>query len=297
MLSGSPAQQTAALRQYLVQLVRELKQAEAAASPQQGQNSRPGVIPGAPGSDSTENIRQTAQQLRSLIQKTAADAEKYTDIQIGGVERELINSAQSSKNYADGKVIQATTQLSEEIRSSANEVKGYIDGQISTFSERYVARSEFGAYQENARLEMQTTAKGVVEGYSYDSRIASVQSGLDLMQQFQTSIEGQIRRGILIDPDTGLEVLGIAISQTLQFTGDVKEQNGEKYYYLSPGQTLGFYTSTGWQFWINGCRCGWYDSVDSMLHVASQTVEDKLFIGDKWRLSAAKGLRIEYVGE
>ena len=87
-------------------------------------------------------------------------------------------------------------------------------------------------------------------------------------------------------------MLGIAISQRLSFTGASSSHEGETYYELSPGQTLGMYTSTGWQFWINGARRGWFDSVDSTLHVAALQVEQTLRLGASWVVSTSGGFGI-----
>jgi len=113
-----------------------------------------------------------------------------------------------------------------------------------------------------------------------------------------TEINGQIRRGIVTDPSTGEVVTGIAISQSLRFTGEIERgEDGAEYYRLASGQTFGLYTATGWQFWIDGCKKGWYDSVDGMLHIANVAVEDKLQLGGGWQLVSLDGLGLRYTGE
>ena len=86
-----------------------------------------------------------------------------------------------------------------------------------------------------------------------------------------------------------------ARSAELQFTGQELTDGGWSYYELSPGQTLGLYTSTGWQFWVNGRKVGWFDSADGMLHTVSQVVEEEIRIGD-WVISAVGGYGIKYTG-
>ena len=90
--------------------------------------------------------------------------------------------------------------------------------------------------------------------------------------------------------------MGIAIAENLQFTGQVHEEDGLKYYELSPGQTLGLYTATGWQFWVNGSKRGGFDSRDGRLHVISEVVEDGLQLGPDWAVSTAGGFGIKYLG-
>ena len=139
---------------------------------------------------------------------------------------------------------------------------------------------------------MEATARGVVEDYDYDARLTASDARAGRIEEHLRSLSGQIRRGLITDPETGEQVLGIAISQRLSFTGASSSHEGETYYELSPGQTLGMYTSTGWQFWINGARRGWFDSVDGTLHVAALQVEQSLRLGDSWVVSTAGGFGI-----
>lgn len=156
----------------------------------------------------------------------------------------------------------------------------------------YLAKSDFGEYMEQAKADFVTTARGVVESYNFASLIEAVNGRADELDTYLTSIQGEIRRGIIEDPETHERALGIAISENLQFTGAVHEQDGLQYYELAPGQTLGLYTSTGWQFWVNGSKRGWFDSSDGRLHVISEVVEDVLQIGDGWVISTAGGFGI-----
>lgn len=163
----------------------------------------------------------------------------------------------------------------------------------------FVARSEFGDYQLEVITMIEATARQIVESYGYLELIRATEAELGQMGQeiaaYELEITGQIRRGFLEDPDTHQTVLGIAISQQLQFTGQELTDGGWVYYELSPGQTLGLYTSTGWQFWVNGRKVGWFDSSDGMLHTVSQVVEQEIRMGD-WVLSRNNGLGIKYLG-
>lgn len=268
ILTGSSAQQIAAIRAYLVHMADRLN--EAADAPgvtytQAGGTAaarqiRRGAQSGGTAEADAEAVRRNAAELRALIIKTA-------DGLNGGIEK------------------------------SASELRSYADGRIEALGERYLARSEFGTFTENIESQISNTARGVVESYGYDARIESNQSGIALLQSYVTDIDGDIRRGLVTDPDTGETVTGIAISQSLQFTGEVTQgEDGMRYYELSSGQTFGLYTSTGWQFWIDGHKRGWYNSVDGMLHIANVAVEDTLQLGGGWRLVNDGGLGIKYTG-
>ena len=163
----------------------------------------------------------------------------------------------------------------------------------------YLARSEFGEYQQEILLLIDATARQIVESYGFLEQLRATRAELgemgDAFAAYEMEISGQIRRGFLEDPDTHRTVLGIAISQQLQFTGRELSDGGWSYYELSPGQTLGLYTSTGWQFWVNGRKVGWFDSSDGMLHTVSQVVEEEIRMGD-WRMSARGGFGLKYMG-
>jgi len=263
ILSGSSTEKLTALRNYLVRLADGLNRLENKTVEQTVSVNKEGErssLSGKGASGDIEAVQKNAAALRQLIIKTG---DRLT--------QDIEKSEQSSMHYADGK--------------------------IDALSRTYLAKSEFGTFTENIESQIANTAKGVVESYDYESRIISNQENLELLQYYMSSIDGQIRRGIVTDPETGLEVTGIAISQNLQFTGAVvRGEDGSDYYQLSSGQTFGLYTSTGWQFWINGWKKGWYDSVDGMLHISNVAVENTLQLGGQWQILNIDGLGIKFTG-
>ncbi len=253
MLTGENTKDLAALRDFLFRLAGSLEQI----------NSAPAAIVQTTRSDGTQvlhekqasaadvaAIRRRAQELRSLIIKTA------------------------------------------------DEVTAYTDSKKEEYDALYLAISDYGTLNETMRASIETTAAGVVEDYNFESVISS-STTVKGLNEFITNIEGEIRRGLIRDPETGEYVTGIAIAQNLQFDGRVEDGNphkpddGHVYYYLSERQTFGLYTSTGWQFWIGGYKKGWFSSTDQMLHVANITVEDILQIGDTWRIGL-NGAMLEF---
>lgn len=229
---------------------------------------------------STVEVQKTAQELKSLIIKNASS-----------LEQKITDGDNTSRSYAD---------------SGDDAVTMYCNSRFQSYSDTYVAKSEFGTFEESVDSKIETAAKGVVESYGYSSSIESMQDSIDLMQHYYTNIDGEIRRGIIEDPDTGEFVTGIAISQNLKFSGECGPSDGNNpgdgytYYYLNSGQTFGLYTSTGWQFWIDGYKKGWFNAEDGMLHVANILVENILQVGDSWQVrSSADSTEFEiiYVGE
>ena len=266
ILKGSERQQLQDLRDYLVRMARSLQEAEQAAdrseqaSPSLALSQRPDTAP-APetGPADAQEARRLAGQLRSLILKTAQRMDESLGGQIHTVRQEL-----------------------ERIDASLRE--------------DYLAVSDFGAYAMQAELSMSATARQIVEGYAFSERIDAVSSAVDGLDLYMTNIQGEIRRGLITDPETGEQAMGIAISENLHFTGQTQTRDGLVYHELSPGQTLGLYTATGWQFWINGSKRGWFDSADGRLHVTRMRAVDSIDLGGAWQLSSAGGLGIQYIG-
>jgi hypothetical protein len=259
ILTGSEQQQLLVLRDYLVRLAKSLDTAEKA-------------------------------QISSAAQESGRDNPLLSD-QNGRTTREQEEKlAALRRNAANLRALIVKT--AGEAETLALEL-GVLRQDMES---RYLAKSDFGTYMEQVKTSFTATARGVVESYDFASLIEAVNDRADALDLFMTAIRGEIRRGLITDPGTGETVMGIAIAENLQFTGQVHEEDGLQYYELAPGQTLGLYTATGWQFWVNGSKRGWFDSRDGRLHVISEVVEDGLQLGADWAVSNAGGFGIKYVG-
>lgn len=208
---------------------------------------------------------------------------------------------------AAAKTARASLAESEQVRRRAAELRALIvktadviEREVEvlnrTLREDYLARSDFGTYQESIRTVIESTAREVVESYDYAAALEALGRDGEALLRSLTAIRGQIRRGLITDPETGETAMGIAIAEELRFTGQERTENGLVYSELSPGQTLGLYTATGWQFWINGSKRGWFNSVDGMLHVMNLAVEQSLALGGGWTVTMANGLGVRYLG-
>ena len=259
MLRGEALEQLAQLRDYLVRRVRDEEQETLAL-----------VKAEAPAI-----LKETAKR------KGAGSAAAQEETDRAARLRELIVKTAKESREGDALLSESLGELSREMRQS------------------YLARSEFGEYRLEIAALIDATARQIVESYHFLEQITATRAELgamgDTFAAYETEISGQIRRGFLEDPDTHQTVLGIAISQNLQFTGQELTDGGWTYFELAPGQTLGLYTSTGWQFWVNGRKVGWFSSHDGMLHTVSQVVEEEIRLGD-WSMSHTGGFGIRYLG-
>ena len=242
----------------------------------------------------TGNVREDNGKIRDYLFRLAKSLEQVSqqalDAQKGKTvaydkNGKAIYSDNSLARQAMEEVRKRATELQSLIVKSAHDVMEYTDGKVEEYNGLYVAKSDFGTFQENIYTVIENTARGIVESYNYTSMINGVQDAVMLMQSYMTAVNGEIRRGIVEDPTTHTYVTGIAISQSLQFTGEtITGEDGYTYYYLDSGQTFGLYTSTGWQFWIDGYKMGWFDSQDSYLHVYYVVAEQGVQVGDSWQI-------------
>ena len=233
-------------------------------------------------------LRDYLVRLAKSLEGAAQSAEPERTQSAGGNDDKLHAIRQNAANLRA--LIVKTAGEAETLAEELGEARQEMES-------RYLAKSDFGAYMEQARTSFTATARGVVESYDFQALIESVSARTSELDSYLTSIRGEIRRGLITDPATGERALGIAIAEKLRFTGIVHSEDGLDYYELAPGQTLGLYTSSGWQFWVNGSKRGWFDSADGRLHVVSEVVEDSLQLGAGWVFSTVGGLGIKFTGE
>jgi len=183
---------------------------------------------------------------------------------------------------------QEAVELRDELLSSLNNVNGSIGTLQLSLNGNIEATSDIAELVVNMQAAIKASAAEIKETYKYAEQIKSENA------DFQETVTGVIRRGY-IDLQGSDPIFGIAIAQNLTFTAQERKEGGVIYYEIASGQTFGLYTSTGWQFWINGNKVGWFDSADNMLHTGSQVIENDLQIGS-WKISSNNGYGIKYVG-
>lgn len=195
----------------------------------------------------------------------------------------------AAEKQSAAEVRKTADRLKALILKTADEVEAYADRKTESMAARYVAKSDYGNYYNRIETQVIQTARQTVEDYRYTEAIEALSTSV-------TALGGQIRRGVIEDPETHEVHLGIAIGESLSFTGQTRTEGGLVYDELTPGQTLGLYTASGWQFWINGMRRGWFSSADSMLHVSNIVAEERLQLASDWAVTTDGGFGLRYIG-
>jgi len=261
ILQGTPENQIRALRDYLFRMA----------------NSLEPVITGQAVTTGTTVTRRRADG--TVVTETGSAAKADTDA-----------------------IRDSAAELRALIIKHANELQTEIDTKVDEYDASLIAQSEIGTWELGLNSKIETSARGVVESYGFQESISTINGD---MQKYFTQMDGQIRRGFIENPDYPDHsedefIFGIAISSNLQFKTELPRSDGTyDYYHLESGQTFGFYTSSGWQFWVGGNKRGYYDSIDQKLHVKDIVADDSLQIGDDWQIKSfpdSHELEFVYVG-
>ena len=261
ILQGSTQEQLRAIRDYLFRMANSLEAAATA----------PAVVTG------------------TTVTRTRTDGTVVTE------------TGSAAKADTDA-IRKSAAELRALIIKHANELQAEMDTKEEQYNGRFLAQSEFGTWERSLDSRIQTNAQGVVESYGFQESISSTRREVE---EYFTQMDGQIRRGFIENPDypdnsSDEFIFGIAISSKLQFKTELPKSDGTyEYYHLESGQTFGFYTSSGWQFWVGGNKRGYYDSIDQKLHVKDIVADDSLQIGTDWQIKAfpdSQELEFVYVG-
>ncbi len=235
--------------------------------------------------------QQQIAALRDYLVRMAQSLQTVQDL----TEKRTVSGLSQAKTAAAADVARQTASLKSLIVKTAGVIRSSIEELETELHSSYVAESEFGEYREYAEGRFTQTASDITEAFDRSAQIRT-----DLLD-FRSSVQGEIRRGLIEDPETGEENIGIAISRKLYFeTNGIPyvDTMGNIYPRLLPAQSFGLYTATGWQYWINGQKVGWFDSLDSSLHLRTVTVNESISIGDSWKIMQHPngGFGIRYIG-
>lgn len=210
----------------------------------------------------------------------------------------ISNAFKSDGGVATGTRVDRLKQEAEETRDALlrdiNALQGSIDAINVTLNGDVTSQTPgLGELIIEIRATLEATALRVTEVFDYAEELKTESAS------FQRNIEGQIIRGWVTDPTKDDPVFGIAIAENLNYSATAEDTITKEtidYYKLDSKQSFGLYTATGWQFWLNGKKVGWFDSADGMLHVTSITIEDDLYLGSGWVMTKANGFGLRYLG-
>lgn len=250
----------------------------------------------------TGDVQQQLSQLREFLQVTVKQLNQMdTSTAVAGGSAVPLNYGNEPVNN-EGKAVELRNKiknLKALILRTAYDIQIEMDKIVTNMNYNFVAKSDFGDYQETVQTTIVQTAKETVESYNYNEIIDSTASAAanNMAISVLNHIDGQIRRGFI---EVGGETyFGIAIGEKLTFSAAEQTRDGLEYYEIT-SDNFGLYTAKGWYFFSGGVRVGYFSSETQMLHVGNIVVEDSAKFGP-WSLvisgsGATSKMGIKYTG-
>lgn len=181
-------------------------------------------------------------------------------------------------------------QLKSLIVKTADIVRLEMQREIRRLESSYLALSDFGEYREDISREIEETASGTVESYAASIGLESYIKDSTDLKEWAAETNGYIRRGFIYRNEADVPVLGIAIGQNI--TTKAMTTDGLEQLEVS-NQNMGFFTSEGLEFYVNGQRVAFFRN-DGM-EVNNASINGRLRIGN-WEISHTDGLEIKWIG-
>lgn len=178
------------------------------------------------------------------------------------------------------------------IIKTADTVRSEMTAIETTLQGQYIAKSEWGDYEQRLQAHFAATAEGVVESYAFNDRLESLKNQAADFETFQKSSEGTIRRGIIGYDEDGQPLFGIAIGQDLK-TSQVTI-DGQTHTAIDMTRSLATYTAGSVTFWQNGEKVAWFSN--SELVCRGLNVDEKMTLGGVWEIGKTHGLSIKWIG-
>lgn len=228
-------------------------------------------------------LYQMVEQLNVAMSVVQAQENAAAQLeQGGGGEDSNVLTTEDLNNQRD--------QLKSLIIKTASVVRVEMQREIKRLESSYLALSDFGEYREEISREIEETASGTVENYAASIGLESyIKDSADL-KEWQAETNGYIRKGFIYRNEADVPVLGIAIGQNI--TTKAVTEDGMEQLEVS-NQNMGFFTSEGLEFYVNGERVAFFRN--DGLEINNATITGRLRIGN-WEISHTNGLEIKWIG-
>ena len=262
ILTGDAINQLTQIRSYLYQMTEQLNMASVQLDEKVIEVSN--ASSSSSSSDAKSVLDSKAEEynaLRSLIVKTA----DYTNEQINVVNNLITN---------------ATDDISE---------------LSATITSEYVAKSEYGTWQEDIKHQLAINADSITQTLSYLSNLeANVEAANSSFNNYVVATEGSIKMGI-VEWDGTTPIIGIAIGQDITYK-EVTIGN-ETYAEIDKNKFLATFTSKALKFWQGEQLVAYI--TNNELYITNTRIIGSLGMGDVFSIRADSnvGFVVEYIGE
>lgn len=181
------------------------------------------------------------------------------------------------------------------IIKTADAVQAEVEALEISLESKYVAVSDFGAYQEDIAARLTATAASIEQAISYYAALSDALGGVsDEFDAYTVEVAGYIRQGI-IGYEDAVPVIGIAIGRDLTVTGAQETVDGKTYDVIDTSSNMSVWTPDKLGFYINGTEAAYFSN--GALYVGTVIVQTKLVLGqNKWQIDHANGFAVKWIG-
>lgn len=280
ILTGDAVNQLTQLRSFLYQMTEQLNMA----SIQLDEKVNTVSIASSSGSKAKSVAEEKAGEynaLKALITKTA----DYTEEQIAIVNNLITNTT----NYTDSQMADIRTQVETNTDGIA--------GLSATVSSEYVAKSEYGTWQEDVINQLSINADSIDQNLKYLSQLqVDVEKANASFSNYVVATEGSIKVGIVEWSEDGTTPLfGVAVGQDVTYREVTVD--GVTYAEINKDKFLATFTSKALKFWQGEQLVAYI--TNNELYITNTRIIGNLGIGEAFNIRADNvvGFVIEYIGE
>ena len=197
--------------------------------------------------------------------------------------------AKQAENAANATVTQQAQSLRALIVQTATEVHRFQDSLSQTLSEYYVARSEYGEYQQTIQQQIEALPTGIEQTFLESETITSLIDDSTEFKTYKEQTTGYIKTGLLWYDQGVTAKVGVAIGQNLA----TKTENDQEVLDVTQMDFCATFVAQELAFWQSGVKVAYVSN--NRLHISNADISGVMRIGD-WEISHADGFTIRYVG-
>ena len=240
----------------------------------------------------TESITKLNEGLEANVTTTTQNTESISKLnEEVEANAELITN---TSEYTSGQI--------DDLRGRVNSNTDEIASLSATVMSEYVAKSEYGTWQEDICNQIGINSDSITQALSYISALtADINNANASFSDYVVATEGYIKAGIVEWSEDGTTPLfGVAVGQNLTYREVTI--SGETYAEIDKTNFLATFTAKSLKFWQDNQVVAYVSNnklyitnAEIVAHMSVKTMS----MGDKFevRASSSEGFVIEYIGE
>lgn len=241
--------------------------------------------------------QQLAQLRDYLFQLHRQLGTALTAVEEGNITTEAAQKISQRATGGDSVTREALSQQAAALKSliikTADIVRQEMDVITATLESDYVAKSDYGTYQESIQTQFTATAESVTQQINYAAEVAAAANAAtgQELRDYIVETQGFIRQGI-VGYNGVTPIIGIAIGQDIQTTG-TGTVDGKTYDEIDTSSAMSTFTADKLSFYLNGAEVAYVSN--ARLFITDAEITNRLTLGN-WEISHNRGFSIKWVG-